>query len=127
MPRNVRPFPSEILYLAKRYLWWQSLEDTLEHPLRLVAAVMDEGTSEECALVRRYFGAAMMRRALQQAAHGWFRAGSWDYWHHDLGLIPADAQPPAQPVRLGAGSRGGRHRPQADAESNALSAGGIAP
>jgi hypothetical protein len=99
MPRNDRRFSPEILYLAKRYLRWQTLAETLECPLRLVAAVMDQGSGEECALIRKSFGPALMRQALQQAARGWFHPASWDYWHHQLGLVPPGAHPPAPPVR----------------------------
>ena len=126
MARNDRPFPPEILYLAKRYLWWQPLEVTLQRPLRLVAAIMDEGTAGEWALVRSFFGLAQMRRAVKQAAYGWFRPASWSLWHHRLKLIPDDVEPPAPPARVGSGPRGGRPRRQAAAERRALSTSSIA-
>ncbi|HVW22068.1 MAG TPA: hypothetical protein VHC86_12715 [Opitutaceae bacterium] len=126
MARNVRPIPPEILYLAKRRLWWQSLEATLKHPLRLVAAIMDEGDGDECALVRSFFGAAQMRRALRQAAYGWFRPASWSYWHYRLKLIPHGAEVPAPPARVASGPRGGRPRRQAAADCRALSTSSIA-
>ncbi|HEX3730407.1 MAG TPA: hypothetical protein VHV47_11425 [Opitutaceae bacterium] len=125
MARNDRPLPPEILYLAKRYLRWQSLEETLERPLRLVAAIMDAGTGEECALIRRFFGPARMRRALQQADHGWFQPGPWDYWHRHLGLVPTDGQPPEPPARASSGPRGGRPRRQGADERRTLSISSI--
>ncbi len=66
--------PEELLELlrplAARLIWWQSAEQTLRHPDRVIAQV------------------------LQRAEPGWFSPRSWNYWQQKLGLSASDSIPP---------------------------------
>jgi hypothetical protein len=98
-PRRHRKFPDSIRTLARRYVWWQPPDESLSLPLRVAAQVMDIGTLEDCAVLRRYFGLRELRRTLNQAEPGWFRPRSWTYWHYRLGLTKWGGDPPPLPER----------------------------
>ena len=99
-PRRHRKFPEEVRTLAARYLWWQSAEESLARPRRVIAQVLDLGTMEDCALIERHFTRTELRAALRHAEPGWFRPRSWTYWHYRLGLTPWGGEVPEPPSRV---------------------------
>ena len=62
--------------------------------------VMDIGTLEDARWLLDHVGADWFRTARRGAEAGQLRPKSWAYWHHKLGLTPADRNPPPMPARV---------------------------
>jgi hypothetical protein len=85
--------------LAKKYIWWETPDEALEFPRRVIAQVMNIGTFEDVSLLMDMVGADELRQVLRVAEAGQFDDRSWHYWHYRLGLTESDAAPPPLPVR----------------------------
>ncbi|MEB3201079.1 MAG: hypothetical protein VKK62_11210 [Synechococcaceae cyanobacterium] len=85
---------------AARLIWWQPVEQSLRHPDRVIAQVLELGTFEEGEQLRRALGDGRLATVLQQAEPGWFSPRSWTYWHRKLGLASSGALPPLPRRRL---------------------------
>jgi prophage regulatory protein len=72
--------------VARRVVWWQSTQQTLERPLDFVARVMATGSLDEVRQVERFFGEPTLRKAVVQAPPGVFDRRAWNYWLLLLGL-----------------------------------------
>jgi hypothetical protein len=73
------------LRLAKRYIWWQTPEESLRTSHRLIAQVMNLGTLEDLAALRELVDDDTLRQALAEANPGEFSDRSWHFWHQVLG------------------------------------------
>jgi hypothetical protein len=71
--------------LARRYIWWQPPEEAVRNLHRLMAQVMNLGTSEDARAMRAMIGDEALRRVLAEASPGEFSDRSWHYWHQMLG------------------------------------------
>ena len=91
----------DLLYYARKYIWWQPPEAAADDRHRIIAQVMNLGTFEDVQSLRRTVGDVEFRRALQEARPGEFTDRSWHYWHLVLGLAPLDSVPPVPIRRLG--------------------------
>jgi hypothetical protein len=83
----LRPDQRAILApLARRYIWWQPPERSVDHPHRLLAKVMNIGDWHDvqgmCAAVEP----EALRQVLAEAQPGEFSRRSWNFWHLRLGL-----------------------------------------
>jgi len=87
-----------MLGLARRNVWWLSPEEALEYPQRVIARIMDMGTSEDIHELVGIVGEDALRQALKDAEAGQFRPRSWSYWQYLLNGL-ADATLPHIPVR----------------------------
>ena len=83
-------FPSDLLEVARRVVWFQPPRRTLEDRILLLNQVMTLGTAADLELVRRHFTDDDLREALRNARPGVFDARSWNYWHLmlDMGEAP---------------------------------------
>ena len=86
--------PSELAPIARRVVWFEPVEYTLNHPELFLAHVMIYGTMEDVMAARRYFDDEAFRQALQHASPGLFDPRSWTYWRVVLGLDPVSPLPP---------------------------------
>lgn len=82
--------------LAKRYVWWESVDWSYAHPLVFLANVMNLGSWEDIQLLRAMIGDDSLIFVLKQAPPGSFSYRSWDYWHAKLGILPI----PPLPTRI---------------------------
>lgn len=80
--------------LAHKYIWWESPEDALRFPMRVIAQVMDLGTHEDSLILTDLVGEDALREVLLKAQAGWFNTRSWHYWHYRLGLCGPSEVPP---------------------------------
>lgn len=62
-------------------IWWQSEDETLQWPERLIAQVMDKGLFPEWELLMSVVTKAQMGEVLKHALPGWFKPQAWTYWH----------------------------------------------
>jgi len=95
---ELRPHHALLTEFAQRYIWWQSPEEALEFPARVVAQVMNIGVFQDAARLAEAVGDDSLRAVLRQAEAGQFNARSWHYWHYRLGLAEPGQVPPL-PVR----------------------------
>lgn len=84
---------------ASLYIWWETPEEAVRQPLRVIAQVMDIGDFEDANRLLAEAGRLAFRDALRRAGPGWFNARSWHYWHYRLGLAPPGGRVPPLPRR----------------------------
>ncbi|SNX29220.1 hypothetical protein SAMN06295945_1586 [Polynucleobacter meluiroseus] len=89
----------EIQHLATRYIWWQSAEQTMSWPERLIAQIMDIGDYADVQVLVHAVGDQVLRDVLTNAQAGNFSPRSWHYWHYRLGVVKAGEEMPALPKR----------------------------
>jgi hypothetical protein len=86
-----------LLELARRYVWWQSPEQTLGRPHLFLCQLMQLGTAEDVRTARRVLGDDAFRAALRSAPPGLMDARSWNFWHRVL-LGQPPPPPPSRPL-----------------------------
>jgi hypothetical protein len=88
--------------LAARLIWWQSPEQSLRHPDRVIAQVMELGAFDDVLRLRQVLGDHRLAAVLQRAQPGWFSPRSWTYWQLKLALAPFGMVPPLPQRRFAA-------------------------
>lgn len=81
------------------YIWWQSCEESLERPERLIAQIMDIGTLDDERELWEKLGSVVLLSVIRYARPGWFRPKSWAFWNYQLGVVPVNVEPPEMPSR----------------------------
>ncbi len=79
---------------ARKYVWWKSPEQSVRHPQRVVAQVMNIGDYGDVQRLARLIGEAGFKDAIAHAEAGPFNARSWAYWHYRLALARPGRLPP---------------------------------
>ncbi len=92
--KGTGPSPDLMKRMARRYIWWQSPEESLGDPRRVIAQVMDLGTLEDIQALADAVGGNALTGVLKHARPGWFRPRSWAFWHTALGRTAAGRLPP---------------------------------
>lgn len=72
--------------LARRYVWWESVDWAYTHPEVFLSNVMNLGNWNDIVLLRHTVGDSVLKTVLQHAPAGYFHARSWDYWHIKFGM-----------------------------------------
>ncbi len=70
---------------AQRLIWWQTPEESLRQPVRLVLQAMAIGSWVDATLITDLYGDDRLRDALALAPPGVFGPAAWSYWHRRLG------------------------------------------
>ncbi len=93
----MKPLPPtpDLLRAAQRIIWFEPPEQSLKHPLKLLAYAMKQSTDEDMALLIAIVGHEGLLEALDHAPPGVIDARSWCYWNVRVGRYPA----PPMPVR----------------------------
>jgi hypothetical protein len=84
---------------ARRYIWWESPDVSVEIPRRVVARVMDVGDYDDVLKLANLIGDDYLREVLTHAEVGQFTPRSWHYWHYRLGLASRPDEVPPMPTR----------------------------
>lgn len=84
--------------LASKYVWWNTPDEALHMPQRVIAQVMNIGDYADVQWLADHVGDQALRDVLRHAEAGQFNERSWAYWHYRLGLVGVD-QVPALPAR----------------------------
>ena len=79
--------------MARKYVWWQPPERTLEDDRLLLAQMMTLGTVDDVRWLVSRVSAGALRRALCDPPVGVFNRRSWVFWRRRLGLDPAAPLP----------------------------------
>ena len=78
---------SELLKeLARKYVWWQTPDEAVHNPQRIIAQVMNLGDYNDVLRLTDALGDTVLRDTLTHAEAGQFNERSWHYWHYRLGL-----------------------------------------
>lgn len=97
--KKLRAINLEILRpYAKRYIWWQTPDEALHMPQRVIAQVMNLGTFEDMQKLAKEVGDDVLSDVIAHAEPGQFTPRAWAYWHYRLNLADVD-QVPELPVR----------------------------
>jgi hypothetical protein len=76
---------TEAEHLARRYIWWQPSEKTLQNYPRFLAHAMNLATWKDQCWLESMIPYEHLRLALKLTPSGVFTARSWNYWHVRLG------------------------------------------
>lgn len=79
--------------LARKYVWWQPPERTLEDRRLFLAQMMTLGTADDIRWLLSRVSTADLRRVLRDPPTGVFNHCSWNFWHLRLGLTPTPPLP----------------------------------
>ena len=69
-----------LLEAAGRYIWWQTPEEALVRPQRVLARVMDLGVWEDWIRMAELFPPDALSDVLDAAEIGQFSARSWNFY-----------------------------------------------
>jgi len=87
------PFPADLLLVARKVVWYDEPQQTLDDIPTFLAHLMVYGSPADVATVERYLPAEEFRRALTNAPAGVFTQDAWTRWHKRLGLEPIPPLP----------------------------------
>ncbi len=99
----VRPYPAELLRVARKVVWYDAPERTLGDLSTFLAHLMVYGSQADVRLVEKYVSVYEFRKALEDAPAGVFTQDAWTRWHRRLGIEPI---PPLPRRRFPDGSLG---------------------
>ena len=85
--------------LAKKYIWWETPEEAVRNPYRVLAGAMNLGSLEDYHILATEFDKERLSDVLRNAVPGWFSEKSWVFWHHFLDLIDVVETAPPLPQR----------------------------
>lgn len=84
--------------MAKKYIWWQTPDEAIAWPERVIAQVMNIGDFDDAKSLMEITGHQALIKVLRNAQAGWFNERSWHYWHYRLNLSEPE-NVPAFPIR----------------------------
>ena len=87
---------NELHQVAKRVVWFDSPEQTLQNPLLFLAHLMVYGTIEEIIIAKRHYAGGDFMEVLNHPPPGVFDPRSWTYWNLVYGRYPAPPLPTRQ-------------------------------
>ena len=79
--------------MARKYVWWQSPERTLEDRRLLLAQMMTLGTADDVRWLLSRVSTSELCHVLRDPPIGIFNRRSWNFWHLRLGLTPTPELP----------------------------------
>jgi hypothetical protein len=80
------PYPSELIRVARKVVWYDRPEETLADLPTFLAHVMVYGSPADVAVVERFVPAEEFRRVLENAPAGIFTTDLWRRWHERFGM-----------------------------------------
>ena len=98
-----RPYPPELLRVARKVVWYDAAERTLDDIPTFVAHLMVYGSPADVKVVEKYMSREEFRKALGNAPAGILTQDAWIRWHEKLGIRPI---PPLPRRRFPDGSLG---------------------
>jgi hypothetical protein len=81
------PYPEELLRVAKKVVWYDRPEQTLQDLKTFLTHLMVYGSSTDVAVVERYVPEGEFRQVLENAPAGVFTPESWRRWHERFGMV----------------------------------------
>jgi hypothetical protein len=82
--------PELLKRLARKYVWWKTVDEALAAPERIIAQTMNMGDYADVQALAAQASDDALKRVLVNAEAGQFDDRSWVYWHYRLGLADVD-------------------------------------
>lgn len=98
-----RPYPQDLIRIARKVVWYDSPEETLADLPTFLAHVMVYGSPADVATVERHIPPKEFSNVLANAPAGVFTQEAWTKWHERFGMVPV---PPLPRRRFPDGSLG---------------------
>ena len=93
---NINETQKKFLFdAARRYIWWETPEEAMEFPQRILAQIMNIGILEDMGKVMEIFSQIELTSVLTTAEAGQFNERSWYFWHNRFSL-----ETPPMPGRI---------------------------
>jgi hypothetical protein len=80
------PYPTELVRIARKVVWYDTPEETLADLKTFLAHLMVYGSAADAEVVQRYISIEEFRKVLEDAPAGVFTAEAWSKWHERFGL-----------------------------------------
>lgn len=87
------PYPAELKKIARKVVWYDAPERTLEDLNTFLSHLMVYGSPQDVAEVERHVSEKEFRRVLEDAPAGVFTAEAWTRWHKHFGMLPVPPLP----------------------------------
>jgi hypothetical protein len=87
------PYPAELIRIARKVVWYDTPEQTLQDLKTFLAHLMVYGAPAEVAAVERYIPKEEFQKVLEDAPAGVFTAEAWTRWHDRFGIVPTPPLP----------------------------------
>ena len=87
------PYPAELIRIARKVVWYDAPEQTLQDLKTFLSHLMVYGSPAEVAFVERYIPKDEFRKVLEDAPAGVFTAEAWARWHERLEMLPIPPLP----------------------------------
>lgn len=84
---------------AQRYIWWQTPEESLRSPDRILLQVMELGDWADCVAMMTGLPNERLVEALRKGTAGTLSPKSWNFWHIRLYVGEPGNPPPLPPAR----------------------------
>lgn len=84
---------------CKYLFWWQSLEDMLKYPEKILTKAMNEAVWEDWQRIELLFSPTILQAIVDKATFGEFHGGMWNFWHKRLNPDLQFADIPPLPKR----------------------------
>lgn len=72
--------------VAKRLVWWESIDETFDNKTRFIAQIMNLGNLEDVRIMLATYSESELRSVLESPPAGVFSYPSWNFWRLKLGL-----------------------------------------
>jgi hypothetical protein len=86
--------PELLKRLARKYVWWKTVDEALAAPERIIVQTMNMGDYADVQALAAQAGDDALKSVLVNAEAGQLDDRSWTYWHYRLGLADVDQVPP---------------------------------
>ena len=80
------PYPTELIRVARKVVWYDTPEQALADLPTLLAHVMVYGSPADVAMVEQFVPEEEFKRVLENAPAGLFTTELWCSWHKRFGL-----------------------------------------
>ena len=67
---------------ARRYIWWETANNAMAYPQRILAQVMNIGVWDDVCKLVELFHEKDLINVLDTAEIGQFNERSWHFWHN---------------------------------------------
>jgi hypothetical protein len=88
-----QPYPPELIRIARKVVWYDAPEQTLQDLKTFLSHLMVYGAPAEVAIVERYIPQDEFKKVLKDAPAGVFTAEAWARWHERLEMFPVPPLP----------------------------------
>ena len=71
-----------LVHVARRYIWWETANDAMAYPQKILAQVMNIGVWDDICKLVELFHEKELIKVLDTALIGQFNERSWQFWHN---------------------------------------------